>query len=294
MIKNFIEFIEEINEMTSATGGPSVGGGMGYGSAAPGLAGQTIGTNWATAKSSEPDELAIPYNPGGANRVFQKIPIRKSRSHGSNRDKKVKSFKDIIFKKRQDYTKGEGEEPKVMSYDNFKKDDITTVKKDEGIASTIGAIGLAASSLLKPSMPKEIPSKDPVKDTITLVEQTKDGSMREFADTIIEKYPNIITDGGIGETTLNISVLENELMLFKENKGITDLNLDDLDILSNPQFPININYFMIRGVDNQDGPNLIPILKLTYTKTVSLYGHDFEFNFTRINGVNTFGAKINF
>ena len=83
-------------------------------------------------------------------------------------------------------------------------------------------------------------------------------------------------------------------MLFKENKGITDLNLDDLDILSNPQFPININYFMIRGVDNQDGPNLIPILKLTYTKTVSLYGHDFEFNFTRINGVNTFGAKINF
>lgn len=286
---------DDINE-TSATGGPFIGGGMGYGSAASGLAGQTIGTNWASAKSSEPDEIAIPYNPSGANRVFQKVPMRKSRSHGSNRDKKVKSFKDILFRRRQDFTKGEGEtkQPKVMSYDNFAKDDMMTVKKDEGIATTIGAIGLAASSLLKPTMPKEVITKDPVKDTTTLVEQTNDGSIKEFADTIIEKYPNIVTNDEVGKSTLSVSLLENEFLAFKENKNLPELSLSDLDLLSKPQFPLDINYFFIRGLDHDSQPVLMPILNLSYSKTVSLYGHDVQFNFTRITGVNTIGAKINF
>ncbi len=294
MVEEFIP--GEISE-TSATGGPFIGGGMGYGSSASGLAGQTIGTNWASAKSSEPDELAIPYNPSGVNRVFQKVPIRKSRSHGSNRDKKVKSFKDILFRRRQDFTKGEGDvkpAQKVMSYDNFAKDDIVNVKKDESLASTVGALGLAASSLLKPTMPKEIPSKDPVKDTTSLVEQTKDGDIKEFADTIIEKYPNIVTNDGVGENTLSISLLENEFLTFKETKNLPDLSLSDLDLLSKPQFPLHINYFYIRGLDNDNQPVLIPILNLSYSKTVSLYGHEVQFNFTRITGVNTIGAKINF
>jgi hypothetical protein len=286
---------DDINE-TSATGGPFIGGGMGYGSAASGLAGQTIGTNWASSKSSEPDEIAIPYNPSGVNRVFQKVPMRKSRSHGSNRDKKVKSFKDILFRRRQDFTKGEGEtkQPKVMSYDNFAKDDMMTVKKDEGIATTVGAIGLAASSLLKPTMPKEVITKDPVKDTTTLVEQTNDGSIKEFADTIIEKYPNIVTNDEVGKSTLSVSLLENEFLAFKENKNLPELSLSDLDLLSKPQFPLHINYFFVRGLDTDNQPILMPILNLSYSKTVSLYGHDVQFNFTRITGVNTIGAKINF
>lgn len=284
---------DEINE-TSATGGPFVGGGMGYGSAASGLAGQTIGTNWSSAKSFEPDEIAVPYNPSGVNRVFQKLPIRKTRSHGSNRDKKVKSFKDILFKRKQDFTKGEGETKKVVSYQDFQKDDITTVKKDESIATTIGALGMAASSLLHPSKPKEIPSKDPVKDTLIMVDPKKDGVIKQFTDTVIQKYPNIVSEES-SDFTLPISVLENELIVFKQLNKIPDLSLRDLDLLSKPQFPLHINYFMIRGLDNYEkGPVLIPILNLNYSQVFEIHGYNVEFNFTRITGVNTIGAKLNF
>lgn len=284
---------DEINE-TSATGGPFVGGGMGYGSAASGLAGQTIGTNWSSAKSFEPDEIAVPYNPSGVNRVFQKLPMRKTRSHGSNRDKKVKSFKDILFKRKQDFTKGEGEIKKVVSYQDFQKDDITTVKKDESIATTIGALGMAASSLLHPSKPKEIPSKDPVKDTLTMVDPKKDGVIKQFTDTVIQKYPNIVSEES-SDFTLPISVLENELIVFKQLNKIPDLSLRDLDLLSKPQFPLHINYFMIRGLDNYEkGPVLIPILNLNYSQVFKIHGYNVEFNFTRITGVNTIGAKLNF
>ena len=284
---------DEINE-TSATGGPFVGGGMGYGSAASGLAGQTIGTNWSSAKSFEPDEIAVPYNPSGVNRVFQKLPMRKTRSHGSNRDKKVKSFKDILFKRKQDFTKGEGETKKVVSYQDFQKDDITTVKKDESIATTIGALGMAASSLLHPSKPKEIPSKDPVKDTLTMVDPKKDGVIKQFTDTVIQKYPNIVSEES-SDFTLPISVLENELIVFKQLNKIPDLSLKDLDLLSKPQFPLHINYFMVRGLDNYEkGPVLIPILNLNYSQVFEIHGYNVEFNFTRITGVNTIGAKLNF
>ncbi len=303
MINNFTEFIQEINEMTSATGGPSVGGGMGYGSAASGLAGQTIGTNWASSKSAEPDELAIPYNPSGSNRVFQKIPIRKSRNHGSNRDKKIKSFKDILFKRRQDYTKGEGDvkEPKVMSYDNFAKDDIINIKKHEGIGTTIGALGLAASSILHPSKPKEILPKDPVKDTTILQKPTsdKEKDLSLFIDTIVEKYPDVVE-----KKTLPISVLESELRSFNINSNskilkfgdytVPKLSLKDLDLLSTDLFNFKVNYFYIRGLDTYDVPVLIPILNLSYTNIVKIHGHDVEFNFTRMTGVNAVGTKINF
>ena len=302
MIKSFEEFNEELNEDTSATGGPVVGGGMGavVNSQPSGLAGATIGTSWASGggKAGSGD-VSIPYNPSGVNRVFQKVPAP-GKSHGSRdakRERRQKSLKYLknIFSKRQDFTAKQGEvKGRVMNYDNFNKDDMMTVKKDEGIATTIGAIGLAASSLLKPTMPKEMPSKDPVKDTTTLVEQTKDGFIKEFADTIIEKYPNIVTNGEIGEKKLEISLLENEFLNFKQNKNLPQLSLKDLDLLSNPQFPLHINYFYMRGLDNNNQPVLMPILNLSYTKTVSLYGHEVQFNFTRITGTNTFGAKINF
>jgi hypothetical protein len=175
-----------------------------------------------------------------------------------------------------------------MNYNNFAKDDMMTIKK-ESLTSTIGALGLAASSLLKPTMPKEIISKDPIKDTTSLVEQTKDDDIKEFADTIIHKYPNIVTGG----TTLSISILENEFIMFKENRNLPDLFLSDLNILSKPQFPLHINYFVVRGLDTYDSPILIPILNLNYTN-VKIHGHDVEFNFTRMTGVNTIGAKINF
>jgi hypothetical protein len=55
-----------------------------------------------------------------------------------------------------------------------------------------------------------------------------------------------------------------------------------------------INYFVVRGLDIDNKPTLIPILNLNYTNVVKVHGLDVEFNFTRMTGVNTIGAKINF
>ena len=307
MVEEFIP--GEVSE-TSATGGPFIGGGYGGPSAAPGLAGQTIGVNWSSSKSAEPDQLAIPMNPSGSNRVFQKIGMRKSRFHRSTRDKKRRpGVKDILFKRKQDFTNKEGgvEKPgKVMSFQNFYKDDTTAIKK-EGLATTIGALGMAASSVLKPAMPKDLPIKEPIEDT-TLMTQGKNDLVEDFVQTVIDKDPNLVTNDSIDPNnpftgyTLPVSFLEDQLDLFNSIKiksfqrynTEVKLSLSDLDILSEPDFPFHINYFYVRGVDNENGPVLMPILNLNYTNVVKVHGHDIEFNFTRMTGINTFGAKINF
>jgi len=132
-------------EDTSATGGPAVSSGMGaVVSAQPsGLAGATIGTNWASkGGTTGSGDVSLPYNPSGSNRVFQKIPAPQGKDHGARTGKKsrvkrldMKSLKDI-FAKRQDFTAGEGEREqgikskgKVMNFNNFLKNDFTTIKK---------------------------------------------------------------------------------------------------------------------------------------------------------------------
>lgn len=134
----------KILEDTSATGGPAVSSGMGaVVSAQPsGLAGATIGTNWASGGGTTGSgDVSVPYNPSGANRVFQKIASQ-GKDHGARTGKKsrvkkldLKSLKDI-FAKRQDFTAGEGEREqgikgkgKVMNFNNFLKNDFTTIKK---------------------------------------------------------------------------------------------------------------------------------------------------------------------
>jgi hypothetical protein len=134
-LKKFEEFkILEDGSGTSATGGPA---GMGaVVSAQPsGLAGATIGTNWASGGGTVGSgDISVPYNPSGANRMFQKIPAM-GYNHGSRTGKKtrgkrmtIKSMKDI-FGKKQDYTKGSERKAKVMNFDDFGKDDITKVKR---------------------------------------------------------------------------------------------------------------------------------------------------------------------
>jgi hypothetical protein len=129
-------------EDTSATGGPSIGGmGAVVSSQPSGLAGATIGTNWASGGGTEGSgDVSIPYNPSGVNRVFQKLPMGKD--HGPRTGKKsrtkkldIKALKDI-FAKRQDFTAGEAEREqgvkgkgKVMSFNNFLKNDFNTIKK---------------------------------------------------------------------------------------------------------------------------------------------------------------------
>ena len=131
-----------ILEDTSATGGPggSVGGMGAVVSAQPsGLAGTTIGANWASGGGTVGSgDVSVPYNPSGSNRVFQKIPAPSMGSnHGARTGKKsrekkldLKALKNI-FAKRQDFTAGQTKngEKKVMSFDDFKKDDVNTIKK---------------------------------------------------------------------------------------------------------------------------------------------------------------------
>jgi len=129
-------------EDTSATGGPSIGGmGAVVSSQPSGLAGTTIGTNWASGGGTEGSgDVSIPYNPSGSNRVFQKLPMGKD--HGPRTGKKsrtkkldIKALKDI-FAKRQDFTSGEAEREqsvkgkgKVLNFNNFLKNDFNTIKK---------------------------------------------------------------------------------------------------------------------------------------------------------------------
>ena len=131
----------QIFEDTSATGGPAVSGGMGaVVSAQPsGLAGATIGTNWASGGGTVGSgDVSIPYNPSGSNRVFQKIPAPMGKEHGPRTGKKsrvkkldLKSLKDI-FAKRQDFTAGQGDtsgKKKVLDFNDFLKNDFNTIKK---------------------------------------------------------------------------------------------------------------------------------------------------------------------
>lgn len=105
-----------------------------------GLGGETIGTSWASGGGDEPGQVSIPYNPSGANRVFQKVAEPEmGKNHGARTGKKSREKKldmktlKSMFARRQDYTAGEGEvdrPSKVMSFDNFAKDNINTIKKE--------------------------------------------------------------------------------------------------------------------------------------------------------------------
>lgn len=128
-------------EDTSATGGPSVGGMNAVVSAQPsGLAGATIGTNWASGGGTEGSgDISVPYNPSGANRVFQQMASKEmGMEHGPRTGKKsrkkrisMKSLKDI-FTKRQDFMAGQEEVKspgKVMNFDNYVKNDFQRIKR---------------------------------------------------------------------------------------------------------------------------------------------------------------------
>ena len=131
----FENFEEETNESTSATGGLAVSTGV-SGGPASGLAGQTLSTNWASSTNKVSDgTLDVAYNPSGANRVFQKIPAPMGSNHGARTGKKsrekrldLKHLRNVLSK-RQDYTKTSGEDKKIMSFDNFEKDNIGTIKR---------------------------------------------------------------------------------------------------------------------------------------------------------------------
>jgi len=137
-------------EDTSATGGPSVGGMGAVVSAQPsGLAGATIGTNWASGGGTVGSgDVSIPYNPSGSNRVFQKEPLPMGKDHGPRTGKKsrkkrldIKTLKNMLSK-TQDYQDGQeqrtpgkpenqpsSKDKRVLDFNDFLKNDFNTIKK---------------------------------------------------------------------------------------------------------------------------------------------------------------------
>jgi hypothetical protein len=133
-----IEYKESLMVETSATGGLSVGSAGNVSAQPSGLAGTTIGTNWASGGGTEGGYISTPYNPSGSNRIFQKLPAPMGKEHGPRTGKKsrqkrldLKALKSA-FAKRQDYTGGEGEvkkDKKVLDFNDFMKNDFNTIKK---------------------------------------------------------------------------------------------------------------------------------------------------------------------
>ena len=147
---NDYSLIEEINktieykkhkilENTSATGGISSGGMGAVVSAQPsGLAGQTIGPNWASNGGTVGSgDVAAPYNPSGSNRVFHKVPMGKEhgpRTGKKSREKKLdlKEIRKKLAKSKEfdsDNDKKSSKKNKVMNFNDFLKNDFTTIKK---------------------------------------------------------------------------------------------------------------------------------------------------------------------
>ena len=128
-----------LENATSATGGPA---GMGaVVSAQPsGLAGQTIGPNWASnGGTTGSGDVSVPYTPGGSNRMFQKLPAPMGKNHGSRTGKKSRKKRldmktlQNIFKNRPKFgEKSDDKKPgekKVMDFNDFLKKDVNKVKK---------------------------------------------------------------------------------------------------------------------------------------------------------------------
>jgi hypothetical protein len=132
-----IEYKESLMLETSATGGPAGGMGAVVSGQPSGLAGATIGTNWASGGGTTGSgDVSIPYNPSGSNRIFQKLPAPMGKEHGPRTGKKsrqkrldLKALKSA-FAKRQDYTGGEvKKDKKVLDFNDFMKNDFNIIKK---------------------------------------------------------------------------------------------------------------------------------------------------------------------
>lgn len=164
MISKFQDFI---NEDTSATGGPSVSGsvpsaggvalantsisGMGpvQSSQPSGFPGALNGANWINGGGeSGSGDISVPYNPSGANRMFQKIPSPMGKNHGSKTGKKsrtkkldLKSLRDVLKNRPKS---GSG---KIMNFDNFAKKDIITRVTKVKESAEIKESGISTNSV---------------------------------------------------------------------------------------------------------------------------------------------------
>lgn len=106
------------------------------------IAGSTTGANWMNGGGTiGSGDIGVPYNPSGNNRVFQKISSPMGKSHGGRTGKKSRNkkmgIKDLqnlkkTLANRDNFTQAYSDEnkpKKVMSFDDFSKDDMNKVTK---------------------------------------------------------------------------------------------------------------------------------------------------------------------
>lgn len=150
------ELLEVISllEFTSATGGPSGSSGaslLGVGSigvnvgrtgvgpvpaSQPSRASGAInGQNWINGGKTGTDDIAVPFNPSGPNRVFQKIPAM-GKGHGARTGKKSRikgidlmTMRNLLKNKNKQTDMKPTKTGKVMNFDDFQKDQFSQVTK---------------------------------------------------------------------------------------------------------------------------------------------------------------------
>jgi hypothetical protein len=135
MVKESMKNKESELLETSATGGPAGGMGAVVSAQPSGLAGATIGTNWASGGGTVGSgDVSVPYNPSGSNRVFQKIPVM-GKDHGARTGKKsrtkkldLKALKQALSK-RDEFEPSSSGKKKVLDFNDFLKNDFNTIKK---------------------------------------------------------------------------------------------------------------------------------------------------------------------
>jgi hypothetical protein len=154
-------------EDTSATGGPA--GSVGSSSIGVGSMGVSM-TNATTAgmgpvQSSQPSsipgalngqawisgggkdgsgDISVPYNPSGANRMFQKFPaFSKKKQSDPNVITKKSRHKQLDMKTLKDMMSSKKASGKIMNFNDFEKKDVTTkvTKVKEGRAYDVAKKG---------------------------------------------------------------------------------------------------------------------------------------------------------
>jgi hypothetical protein len=123
-----IKVIEDKIFETSATGGPVVGGGGGMTGNPISLGKTPLGPKWASGGGDDKGYINAPYNPGGADRMMQRVPVMGT-GHGPRTGKKTREKRLDINAIRKSLAQRKEGEKKVMDFDNFTKDEINTIKK---------------------------------------------------------------------------------------------------------------------------------------------------------------------
>ena len=167
IVENLITQKELLLEDTSATGGPA--GSVGSSSIGVGSIGVSM-TNATTAgmgpvQSSQPSsipgalngqawisgggkdgsgDISVPYNPSGANRMFQKFPaFSKKKQSDPNVITKKSRHKQLDMKTLKDMMSSKKASGKIMNFNDFEKKDVTTkvTKVKEGRAYDVAKKG---------------------------------------------------------------------------------------------------------------------------------------------------------